>query len=414
MALITRANAAAAIPVEETQKIWQETEKQSLAMRTFAKVNMKAYQQRLRLADALPGGGFVGNSGDGGPISSGSLQGLKPTTTMSWKNKVMQAEEIATIVAIPENVLNDADIDIFAEVRAKVAQEFGRILDAAVFFGVGSPWSESLASHAIASGNVISRAQTEGRYIAGATAVVSTNVITTASAHGLVVGNAVSFSGGGSVTGFTAGQVYYVLTAPSSTTLTISATPGGSVVNLGGSDGSMGGAYQRGVRGIAVTAGLDLGNTITEAMSLVENDGYDPDTLWAGRKLNQDFRQVRDANGQLLYVPGQSAGGVNEDGRVWSLGTYVSRNTAFAPATAGNVQAIVGQRDHAVLGIREDMDVKLLTESTLVNSDGTVMLALAQQDMVALRFRARYGFVIADPTTLEGGSSASPFSVITG
>lgn len=64
--------------------------------------------------------------------------------------------------------------------------------------------------------------------IATLTSVASTDVFTTGSAHGYVVGDPVWFSGLTGGTGLTANQVYYVATVPSSTTFTVSATLGGS------------------------------------------------------------------------------------------------------------------------------------------------------------------------------------------
>lgn len=51
-------------------------------------------------------------------------------------------------------------------------------------------------------------------------------------AHGLVVNRSVVFTTtGGLPTGLTAGTVYYVKTAPTADTFTVSATPGGAVIN---------------------------------------------------------------------------------------------------------------------------------------------------------------------------------------
>jgi hypothetical protein len=66
------------------------------------------------------------------------------------------------------------------------------------------------------------------------TADAGTNVLTTATAHGLAVGDRVRFtnSGGALPGGITAGTNFFVLTAPTSTTLTLSATDGGPVLDI--------------------------------------------------------------------------------------------------------------------------------------------------------------------------------------
>lgn len=62
---------------------------------------------------------------------------------------------------------------------------------------------------------------------------ISTNILTTSTSHGLAVGDAVVASAS-TVTGLTAGVTYYVLTVPAATTLTFSATRGGSTLAISG------------------------------------------------------------------------------------------------------------------------------------------------------------------------------------
>lgn len=76
------------------------------------------------------------------------------------------------------------------------------------------------------------------RLIGTATIVASTGVITTSVAHGLVVGDKVKTGTVTTTTGITSNTVYYVKTAPSASTVTLSATSGGSALSLTG-DGSL-------------------------------------------------------------------------------------------------------------------------------------------------------------------------------
>jgi hypothetical protein len=62
---------------------------------------------------------------------------------------------------------------------------------------------------------------------------ISANTLTTSTAHGLAVGDAIVASAS-TVTGLTAGTTYYVLTVPAATTLTFSATSGGSTLTISG------------------------------------------------------------------------------------------------------------------------------------------------------------------------------------
>lgn len=71
------------------------------------------------------------------------------------------------------------------------------------------------------------------------TATASTGTFTSSAAHGLSVGDVVVLSGLTGGSGFVAGRIYYVATAPSGTTFTLALTSGGSAVT-GGSDISAG------------------------------------------------------------------------------------------------------------------------------------------------------------------------------
>lgn len=79
------------------------------------------------------------------------------------------------------------------------------------------------------------KAGTDSRTIAGpATIVASTGVFTTPAAHGLSVGDQVQVGAVTTTTGITAATTYYVITVPSPTTFTLSATSGGSALALTG------------------------------------------------------------------------------------------------------------------------------------------------------------------------------------
>lgn len=82
--------------------------------------------------------------------------GRKQTSAADWENCTLVAEELAVIIPIPESYLEDAQIDVWEELRPQLATAFGRAIDLAGLFGVNKPagWAdEAIVPGAIAAGN---------------------------------------------------------------------------------------------------------------------------------------------------------------------------------------------------------------------------------------------------------------------
>lgn len=54
---------------------------------------------------------------------------------MAWKTKDILVEEAACIVPIPENVIDDSEVNIMREVEARCAESVARLIDQTFFFG---------------------------------------------------------------------------------------------------------------------------------------------------------------------------------------------------------------------------------------------------------------------------------------
>lgn len=129
--IIDRSGAESIIPTEESDKIIQGVITSSAVLSRGRKLaNMTAKQYKMPVLDSLPVAYFV--NGD---------TGTKQTTNMAWDKKIITAEEIAVIVPIPEAVLDDAQYDIWGEVKPRVFEAFGKKIDGAVLFGVDKPAS---------------------------------------------------------------------------------------------------------------------------------------------------------------------------------------------------------------------------------------------------------------------------------
>lgn len=133
---IDRTGAEALIPEDRASEIIQGTIQSSSVLSMGRKLaDMTAKQSKLPVLDSLPVAYFV--DGD---------NGQKKTTKQAWDKKVIYAEEIAVIVPIPEAVLDDAEYDIWAEVKPRVQEAFGKVIDGAILFGTGKPtnWRDGL------------------------------------------------------------------------------------------------------------------------------------------------------------------------------------------------------------------------------------------------------------------------------
>lgn len=144
---IDRTGADALIPVQESNEIIQGIITQSAVLSRGRRLqNMTSRQYRMPVLDMLPIAYFV--NGD---------TGQKKTTNQAWDKKIITAEEIAVIVPIPEAVLDDAEYDIWAEVRPRIQEAFGKKIDGAILFGAEKPssWRDDIVKTATAAGSVV-------------------------------------------------------------------------------------------------------------------------------------------------------------------------------------------------------------------------------------------------------------------
>lgn len=153
MAIINRSNAAGLIPVEYSREIIQELPQESAFLRLARQLpNMSRKEDKRPVLNSLPMAYFVNQSS--GSTGDDDI-GVKKTTEMEWGSLTLTAEEIACIIPVPENVLADADYDLWAEIVPQVRAAFGVVIDQAAFFGVNKPdsWPTAIAPAAVAKGN---------------------------------------------------------------------------------------------------------------------------------------------------------------------------------------------------------------------------------------------------------------------
>ena len=128
--MITKKNAEALFSVDEVSDIIQGVIKESAVLKMFTQLpNMTSGAMRMRVLDGLPMAYWVGSTNNG----------RKNLTEMAWANKYIVPEELAVIVPIKEDVLDDASIDIWAQVRPRLVEAIGKKIDQAILAGVDKP-----------------------------------------------------------------------------------------------------------------------------------------------------------------------------------------------------------------------------------------------------------------------------------
>lgn len=129
---IDRSGATALMPEEVSRDILQSIGDGSFVTRLARRLpNMARAQRRMPILSVLPKAYFVGEKGRT-PQTFGAL---KQTTEMAWANKYINAEELAVIVPIPQTVLDDADYDIWGELKPQILESIGAEIDTAILYG---------------------------------------------------------------------------------------------------------------------------------------------------------------------------------------------------------------------------------------------------------------------------------------
>lgn len=160
--------------------------------------------------------------------------------------------------------------------------------------------------------------------------------------------------------------------------------------------------------------GVDLYDDIlgdAGTIALVEQQGFMSTGHVGAISMKGKLRHVRDnrtatSAGMPVLVPvGSGAFTLNGDQCMFPLNNSIDATQALL---------FSGDWSQLVYSIRQDITVKLLTESVIQDSDGSIAYNLPQQDMVALRFVFRLGFQISNPVTQSSATESTryPFAAL--
>lgn len=143
--MISRTNAESLIPVETSREILKEVPLQSPLLSLMKRLpNMTSSQRTMPVLASLPEAHFLNGDTD-----------RKKTTNAEWTKKTITAEELAVIVPIPEAVIDDANYDIWGEIKPLIVAAFVNKISEAILFGTNKPtsWPEAIVPNAIKKGH---------------------------------------------------------------------------------------------------------------------------------------------------------------------------------------------------------------------------------------------------------------------
>lgn len=132
---VSRQDALALIVEQHSREILSAAQTQSVAMQTFRTITMGSSQLKIALLDAFPQAQWL-TPAMSAPVNPTDVDvAAKPVTDMAWDFQEMFAEEAAAIVIVPENVIDDAEIDLWSEIEKRTSEAVARLIDQTVFFG---------------------------------------------------------------------------------------------------------------------------------------------------------------------------------------------------------------------------------------------------------------------------------------
>lgn len=170
------------------------------------------------------------------------------------------------------------------------------------------------------------------------------------------------------------------------------------------------------------TAAVAAGNDVTEAATAaqggfygdldnlyekIEADGYEVDGFVASTAAKSKLRKARDTQGRKLDETRVSGDLMTLDGLPVA---YAMRGLFPAGGGAGtNTRLFAGDFSQFVLGVRQDITMKILDQAVIQDNTGAIMFNLAQQDMTAVRLTFRVGWQVSNPINNEQPTEASRY-----
>jgi HK97 family phage major capsid protein len=152
----------------------------------------------------------------------------------------------------------------------------------------------------------------------------------------------------------------------------------------------------------AVAAGGFFGD-IDDLYGTIEQDGFEVTGFVGPTSAKAKLRKVRGTDGRKLDE-GRTSGDLRMlDGYPISYsmkGLWPVATVSGSPAADG-YRLVAGDFSQFVVGVRQDISMKILTEAVIQDNTGAIIFNLAQQDMTAVRLTFRVGWQVANTINNE-------------
>lgn len=146
------------------------------------------------------------------------------------------------------------------------------------------------------------------------------------------------------------------------------------------------------------------------ALQAVEHDGYEPTGVLAYTRFKSRLRGLKDADNRYIFGDAVEAG---VPGTLFGLPVSFAKSDVWE---AANAHLILGDWNQAIIGTRQGIRYKVFDQGVITDGAGNVVYSLMENDMIALRVTARYGFKVIADDTADGETLASgedyPFAVV--
>lgn len=121
------------IPESVASEILADVYEGSAAMRLGQIKRMPARQHRMPVLKTFADAFWIQ-----GASQTAKDSARKQTTTLTWDNVYLTADELAVLVVVPDAFMDDSNLG-WGEIRREVSRAFAKKIDQAIFFGDGTP-----------------------------------------------------------------------------------------------------------------------------------------------------------------------------------------------------------------------------------------------------------------------------------